>query len=380
MADGAPRSGLKVTVISRPQSLTTLAPAWQELFAASGQEIFNSPAWLLPWWQHLRGDRSVFVLVAHDSTGRARGLLPLCLNRARIGLRLQRRLGFLGDETVGSDYLDLIADPTWRPAVTQAFGEALVRNREAWDLIELRDLDSESETPRRLLAAMGSGFTGTSLTGLECPCTDLDPTRPFDEFLHRTRRRDNYLRRRKWLEKQPGFDIEIYRGGAGLERSLDAFFELHALRWQADGGSAGISGAAVEAFHRSAAAELAAAGKLRLFTLRVGEKAVASVYGLVHGATFSYYQSGMDPEWRSRSVGLVLIGETFADALRSGLTRYDFLRGEETYKADWTNDNRQLMSWRLFPCRGRGARAVRADAGWRAAKRAIKRFIGRRAA
>ena len=66
---------------------------------------------------------------------------------------------------------------------------------------------------------------------------------PSTRFLKRTGRRDNYLRRRKWLEKQEGYRIETHRGAAARwPGRMTDFFRLHSARWAADGGSQGIKG------------------------------------------------------------------------------------------------------------------------------------------
>jgi CelD/BcsL family acetyltransferase involved in cellulose biosynthesis len=44
---------------------------------------------------------------------------------------------------------------------------------------------------------------------------------------------------------------------------------------------------------------------------------------------------------------LVLVGRTIEDAYARGLTDYDFLRGEEAYKLDWTADRRETCAVRL---------------------------------
>ncbi len=82
--------------------------------------------------------------------------------------------------------------------------------------------------------------------------------------------------------------------------------------------------------------------------MRLGEQPLASVYGIVDRGRFIYFQSGYDPEWRNKSVGLVLIGETFKDAIESGLHEYDFLRGTETYKSDWTTLERRTFGLRIW--------------------------------
>jgi CelD/BcsL family acetyltransferase involved in cellulose biosynthesis len=81
------------------------------------------------------------------------------------------------------------------------------------------------------------------------------------------------------------------------------------------------------------------------------------VYGVVQGGKFNYYQSGYDPNWASRSVGLVLLAKTVSDAFAEGHQEFDFLRGNEGYKGEWARGERwtiQLRLWRGI--RGRAAR------------------------
>ncbi len=368
---------LTVCVITEAAALTEIRSEWRHLHAASGADLFLSWDWLMPWWQHLGGDRELFVMLARDDEGQLRGLLALSLETTRMGFRCIRRLRFLGDDQVGSDYLDALIEPGWNRAAIRAFGAALLDRRNDWDLLELRDMDQQSNTPHELLDALGDGFDMRSDAGLVCPVQEFQTGTDVNDFLSHTSRFQNYTRRRKWLERQPGFHIEVCRDERELQPALDNFFRLHRMRWREDGGSSGISGARVEAFHRDAMTRLMATGQLRLYTLWVDGLAVASVYALIQGGTFYYYQAGMDPAWRSRSPGLVLIGETFVDAIRSGLTRYDFLRGEEAYKFDWVSGSRRLVSRRLYAHRGSGASAVKGDIRLSRARALVKNWIRR---
>jgi CelD/BcsL family acetyltransferase involved in cellulose biosynthesis len=109
--------------------------------------------------------------------------------------------------------------------------------------------------------------------------------------------------------------------------------------------------------------------------MKVGGQAVASVYGLVHRGSFIYFQSGYDPAWRSKSVGLVLVGETFKDAFAAGLTEYDFLRGTESYKADWTTQQRRTVALRIHPAKGAGSWLTRHEEASRTARDVVKRLL-----
>ncbi|MBM4380942.1 MAG: GNAT family N-acetyltransferase [Deltaproteobacteria bacterium] len=126
-----------------------------------------------------------------------------------------------------------------------------------------------AELPRSHAVARTERFT--------CPGRIFSPGEPFDLFLRRTARRDNYLRRRRWLERQPGYALEITRDPGALAAPLGAFFQFHARRWAGEGGSQGIRGPRVEAFHRDVTRLLAESGVLQLYTLKVGGDPVASV-------------------------------------------------------------------------------------------------------
>lgn len=375
-------SAPRVTVVRDRAGLCALREEWGALLERSGAGIFNAWEWLQPWSERIGEGREPYVLVARDGApgpgeGRLVGLLPLSIETRRTGPVQVRMLRFWGDERVGSDYLDVVAERGREEEIARAFGESLRRHEADWDLLELWDLDEDSPTPGWLGECFGPEFEKRGWERNTCPWERFEEGETFEAFLKRTRRRDNYLRRRKWLEKQPGYRIEITTSPSpsALARPLAEFFRLHGMRWEEDGGSSGINGPATESFHRDATMLLAERGKLRLYTMWMGEVAVASVYGIVHGDRFHYYQSGLDPAWRPKSVGLVLVGATFEDALSLGLKEYDFLRGTEGYKADWVSRSRKTVGFRVWAKAGAGARWVTLDDGAAAVRGVVKRLM-----
>ncbi len=342
-------------VVSDPAAFAALRGEWAALMAQSDAGAFNAWEWLYPWFRRIGADRELRLLLVRDAEGKLAGLMPLGIEKVRVGPAKLRRLSFLGETHVGSDYLDVVARRGLERQVACAFGRRILEDQAAWDVLDLVDFSASSVTIEVLAELFrGAGYDFQLRERYLCPFEPLS-AEPFDAFLKRTGRRDNFLRRKKWLEKQPGYQFEKVTDPAKLSRPLADFFRLHALRWEGDGGSQGIKGPSVEAFHRDATALLAEAGKLRMYTLRLGDKALASVYGIVHGGKFLYFQSGYDPEWRNKSVGLVLVGETFREALEEGVTEYDFLRGTEGYKADWTSQRRQTLAVRVFKTGSRGS-------------------------
>ncbi|XXF80871.1 GNAT family N-acetyltransferase [Myxococcaceae bacterium GXIMD 01537] len=368
---------LQVSTLRDVSRMAAMRAEWDALLQESNAGAFNAWEWVYPWCRRVAPERQPFVLMARDRSGTLVGLLALGLDERRVLGRRVRRLAFLGETHVGSDYLDVVARRGAEDAVTRAFASVLRDAEGKWDVLDLTDLREDSPT----VAALSEAFADREVmldARYVCPYETLDPRESFDAFLQRTGRRDNYLRRRRWLERQEGYRIERVEAPGELAGPMTEFFRLHASRWAADGGSQGIKGSGVEAFHRDATQYLAERGRLRFYTMKVWGRAVASVYGLVHRGTFIYFQSGYDPSWRHRSVGLVLVGETFRDALAEGLTEYDFLRGTETYKSDWVTKQRRTVSLRIHAASGAGRWFTSAEDAARRMRGAVKQVMPER--
>lgn len=348
---------------------------WGELMERSAASAFCRWEWLYPWYRRIGRGRELRLLVARDGGGgRLTGLLPLCEER-RGGAR---RWAFLGETHVGSDGLDVVAERGREEEVAALFAAWLRERRGEWDVLDLVDLWAESPTVGVMRAEMVRAGMVVKVTDRHlCPFEEFQAGETFEGFLRKVGRRENYLRRRKWLQAQPGYRVEISERPGELASPMAEFFRLHAMRWAGEGGSQGIRGASVESFHRDATELLAETGRTRLYTMWVGDRAVASVYGIVDGSQFMYFQSGYDPGWRERSVGLVLVGETFRDAIERGVKVYDFLRGTERYKSDWVTRLRRTVAVRAFSPNGRGAWLDGQELAARWLRAAAKRVLPR---
>lgn len=364
-----------VAVVRDDLSFAALRAEWDELLDDSEAGVFNSWEWLYPWYRRIAPERELRIIAAR-SDGRLVGLMPLCLERRRAAGRIARRLCFLGESEVGSDYLDIVARRGFERPVAQAAAAALRQISGEWDVLDLLDLDSQSASVQVFQEIFEAAkYRVLIASRYACPFEAFAPGETFERFLSRSGRRDNFLRRRNWLEKQPGYRLEVERRPERMARPLAEFLRLHALRWASAGGSQGIRGVRCEGFHRDATELLAERGQARFYTLAIGSRALASVYAIVHRRKFIFYQSGYDPEWRGKSIGLVLLGETFRDCLESGLTEYDFLRGEEAYKLDWATRLRRTVSLRIFAPGSAGDWLDKRQRVATAAREAIKRAL-----
>jgi CelD/BcsL family acetyltransferase involved in cellulose biosynthesis len=337
-----------------PARLAALRSEWTELFDASGcANPFLSWEWQYTWWRTFGQRRALWILEARDRGNRLAGLLVLA---ARASLGAPRRWSLLTNGITGTDALDVLVRPGFGPVVRGEMAHAIARAVPRWDVVELEDLPAGTATMSALRGALvPRGVRIAVEPRFVCPGFAVKGT--FAEHVAGLRRRETYGRRRRWLERQPGYRVEVTARAEDCGDAMEDFLRLHHLRWDPDGGSAGIPRGLVEDFHREVAPLLAARGWLRLYRMFLADRSIAAVYGLELGGRFYYYQSGMDPEWNQRSPGLVLIGKTVEDAYAHGLTDYDFLRGTEAHKLDWAHDRRETCAMRLR------APGLRADAG-----------------
>jgi CelD/BcsL family acetyltransferase involved in cellulose biosynthesis len=368
-AQSLPELAPAVEVAVHRGDLDALAASWDALVDDGHPgAAFRSWAWSSAWWKTFSAGREPFVLVARQAETIV-GLLPLCAQRSPLG---GRRLAFIGEGIVGSDYLGIVGAREDEERLARAFAAALAK--EAFDEL---DLDGVMRGDPLLPALEGVLPASRSSVELRYRCPHITLTGDFQEYLAELPdgTGQQWKRRLRWLEKRPGFAIERRDDADGIVRGLDDLFALHHKRWAVEGGSDAIDGPETEAFHRLAARALAERGQARLYLLHVEGAPRAALYGFAHADRFAFYQAGYDPEWRQRSVGTVLLGHIVRECFGEQRAEFDFLRGTEAYKLKWANGWRETVRLRA---RDASLRALVHDAGrtayWRlreAGKRAL---------
>jgi CelD/BcsL family acetyltransferase involved in cellulose biosynthesis len=355
------RPAPEVSEVSGPAQATWIATAedfeslrgdWTELFeAAASRCAFLSFEWMFTWWKHWGKGRALAIVAVQDDQGRLVGLAPFSIARVFPAALGARRLSFLADAHVGSDYLGILARPGWEQAVLDAIATAVWARRSEWDYIELGDAEDGP-----LLASLCARLEAMGMSVHKTPasvCRYIALPASFDAYLAgiSINLRSNYRRRWRVLQRMGPADIVAVSDPAGLERHFPELLRLHRMRFQQREQESAFTRSGVPAFHEEVLGELAARGWARLFLLQASGQTVAALYGFSIGKTFQFYQCGMHPGWLNLGVGQLVVGSSIQEAIRTGHTEFDFLRGEERYKAQWAEPSRQTVTVRLFDWR-----------------------------
>ncbi|MCL4699921.1 MAG: GNAT family N-acetyltransferase, partial [Burkholderiaceae bacterium] len=349
-AAGAPpaRTAYAVSRCGNTSQFEALGAEWNALLErAHHQSVFLKHQWMSAWWERIgAGSRDLFVLLARDGHGRLVGILPLCRQTHGRGLFARRALHFLGSWPEAPEHLDAIVDATGAAGIVEALVAALGGMRGEFDAIELLDLTEKSLLqPALARLAAAAGYACRTRAWQVCPYIGLAGT--YDKYLMTLTQKHRYKVRLfgKRLAAAHKVEMEVATEPAQVGAALEEMFRLHAMRWtlKTDDVS-GFDDPAVHAFHRLAAEKLAADGAIRIFLLRCDGKAVAACYCLVQGGRMYFFQPGFDPEFRKLHVGKVLLGRVIERCYEERLVEFDFLRGTEDYKFDWTERTRPTLA------------------------------------
>ena len=223
----------------------------------------------------------------------------------------------------GADVPDLVAR-WWR---SQPDGTQLV-----WDSLP----GSAAEVVREGL--IGAGATPSSEQTEVAAVLHLPST--FDGYLQMVGKKERHEIRRKARRYARGLgEVRLRtRFGAGWE--FDEFVRLHRL-------ASGAKGQFMDEETTPLFRQLADLEGWRIDVLESGDRqASACVFGYSDSEGYYLYNSSFDPAHSSLSPGVVLLTTLIEKVTAEGLSRFDFLKGSETYKRRLGAEHRPLFTVR----------------------------------
>ena len=280
------------------------------------------------------------ALATFDAGGFLQGMLPVSLRRLPVHRVPVAALTWTVGDTGCPDHLDVLASPGADLDPLAAALEAI-----PWKVMVLSNLAPDASNAHRLGAKIAAhGYSMRRRALWRCPHLELDGD--WERFLATLTptRRQTVRRKERALRRNFAVTLTDY-SSADLDEGWSRFMALHDQRWA---GAGAFRDPRLERMQRRFAEELAARGSLWLTTLDLNGVSAAAWYGFALGDTVYFYQSGRDPRWESQSVGLVLMAVMIRRAIERGYARFDFLRGDDAYKGQWTDTQRITEEITLF--------------------------------
>ena len=329
-----PASTVTVRVCRTWAEIEELRSTWESLLRSCLQpSIFQTPEWLASWWQSFGSNKKLCAVVFNDHAGLTVGLALLYSEQQRfLGLRLEV-LRFVGAGSGDSDALDFIVTPGCEPACAQAFLNWLAE--ESCDICALETLPQDSLISQYIVAL--SSQRARMLYSEEAVNLFLDLPATWPEYLESLEPGFRPLLTRYPRRLRSRFRVSIRRceQETDLVSSLQTLFQLHQMRWTGRGEPGAFASAERRDFYLRMAHAFLERGWLEFWLLALDDEIVAAQFCFRYGKTLYLLQEGFHPAYAAEKVGYALRAHVLEQMIQSGITRYDFLGGDDPYKRNF---------------------------------------------
>jgi CelD/BcsL family acetyltransferase involved in cellulose biosynthesis len=341
---------MRVEIIEGKEAIERLRPQWDAIYDADPEaQFFLSWSWLdaynAPWAY------DVFVLAVRpdDDSADYVALMPL-----RLRTRERRNTEFVNELNLAGNYISDYCGFLCRAGFEEQALPALAAKIQQFNWRRLR-LEyfraSEHRAELFLRRFSSSTFMTTQVSAVNpdgtdnsiCPSVALPDD--WDRFLETKVSSNTRQKIRRFLRQvESSDDYRITHATADtLERDIENMLTLWTARW---GARKGRRLPSILSANRLALRKAFAAGTLFMPVLWHGDRAICVLAILVDDRkkTYNFYIGGRDEDFKGPPTGLVLHGYAIRHAIANGITKYDFLRGNEAYKYSFGCEELHLKS------------------------------------
>jgi CelD/BcsL family acetyltransferase involved in cellulose biosynthesis len=365
-------------LVTTTAQLAAMEGPWNAL--AGGMPL-RSWTWLATWWAHYgaaNGDsnrsveRRLRVIAvyepADDKAGELVGVAPWYLDGNVVHGNVIRPLG---SGEVCTDHLSLVCRPADAPRVAAAIADYLTTQDDQWDRLELGAVDADDPAIARLADELDERECLVSRTAAD-NCWVIDLPQTWDEFLA-AQSKSHRKQLRRFERRVVDTDRVVWHAVHDrneLDEAWHVLVDLHQRRRRSLGEPGCFASRPFRDFHGDVVERLLANGQLRMSWLELDGSPAAAEYHLAGPETTYAYQSGVDPTRLDEEPGRLSNMLTIQRAIAEGHRKFDFLRGDEPYKAHWRATPRPTYDYRIVPnrrlarLRGRAIAATETVTDW----------------
>ncbi|WP_158743841.1 GNAT family N-acetyltransferase [Acidisphaera sp. L21] len=327
---------LMIETATHEDAFGKLAAEWDAMEMGSMPRTpFQSSAWHRMWWQNFRRSGmkvrdELRLYTVRDASHRLVAVAPMMLTHRPAHLPIRtRELQFLGADSNVTEIRGMICRDGWQNDALNALVDHLETTRE-WDWVQWRGL------PGTRPPAIPKFRPTRELQDFYLPLPENWETlksglpRNMKEAL---RKCYNSLARDKHEH-----EIAVISDPAEVNVAFARLLDMHAMRSELDGTIHHINVFAApeaRAFITQYVADMAAAGNVRIFALKIAGEAVAMRIGFTYEGELYLYYSGYDPAWGKYSVMTTVVAEAIKWAIEHGCARVNLSTGSDVSKTRW---------------------------------------------
>ncbi len=355
---------LRVRVHTREKVFTEFGKEWSALAEKSAQTLCMSPEWAICWWRHFGQNkhRSLYVVTIHDGA-KLVAIFPFykgvtIFTGKIIDQRLQligsggsknEAIGFLDDYGI-SDFMDLLVDPDYHEAVVKVFFSLIQHPNFSDCVIKFHEVREDSFVkrflyPRLLTLNWPVKIEPSSV----CPIINVSESNSIDTFIKQSKSnaRRRFRQTLRAIGTSNGYKIEEATTLEEVFEMVDNLSRLHQERWNRLGFPGTFHDPRFVRFFNDIVRISYPKNQLWI-KQAVDSSGVCAVRMLLkYNGAYYDYMSGFNENSPSSKYrpGIGLLLNLIEDCFSQSIEHIELLRGEESYKYDFTEG--KLQNWKI---------------------------------
>ena len=339
---------MKLRLITNYETLEAHAAQWD---AVAGDFPFFRFAWMGSWIKHLGKSCQLAVLVAVDDDGKWIGVVPLCVDHSHS---MTKRLRYISSGVACADYMRPISSPEHETGFLSVVADWLLNNvgpNGPFGKIESIELEgitlSDPETSSFVDMLSFSDFSSHTMEIEGCWKAELPSDwAEFEAHCSKSMRRKT----RKATQRLGSDQTEVLSTkDTPFEELWPTFVQLHQLRRQMLGQAGCFADPDFHSFLHDAVKDLVQSGHAEIVQILNEGMPLASMLLLNDGETVYMYQSGSCNQRAALEPGYQMVACAIMRSIDQGFKSFDFLRGDEPYKARWNTTRVPLSRVKFIP-------------------------------
>jgi hypothetical protein len=315
----------------------------------SDKNVYLTWEYLSTYLSHFRREIRLRTLCVEDNN-KIIGIAPLRQSRygfvGPLSYNVIEPLGVRGLMLEGADYTGLIL------AERKAECLRLIINHlyehDDWDFMYMYSFSGASMIPD-LLSRVSDAIPPFKKTdGIICPYMAIPNS--VENLMRGLSKNFRYNLRRymKKLERDyQKVEFKKYDELGSVQEAMTIFFELHQKRWKAKNMPGVFASQESKDFWLDVAKCFAAKGWLALYFLTARDKPIGALLCYEYDKKMYSVLPGFDPDYSEYRVGQLMHQKITEKCVLNNIKEFDFLKGDEPYKFDWTKKYRRTVDIRF---------------------------------
>jgi len=322
--------------VATDAELLELQEKWELLFDANpSHSPFLAFGWTVAWLRHLAGEHVLRILILEDASGALHVVLPLITTRrpgAGGRMTLTNICGYGAD---CSDHLGCLFLPQHETALIELVFNGISRFFAPNIRIELNSLNGHDRLSDRfeLKFKQAGRYARPSLMH-HCPSLALPDS--WEDLLKSLSKnfRSQVRRNINAVMKHDELDTRLLEPEEARSFTED-LIRLNRNRMDSTGRTSSLEDETLRAFLVEAVPYMADKKLAWMDVVEDSDRVLAGSLNFIHGKSIYYYMGGFSDEIVKKGPGNVLFAEVLQRGIENQYERFDFLRGDETYKYRW---------------------------------------------